>query len=72
MAYELRDTYKYYLKRGNRIVYAGVTEDLERREQEHRRNRPGVRIVQVGRRTTRTAALVWERLQAEKGIPIGR
>ena len=31
-----RDTYKYILKDGNEIVDYGITNDLERREQEHR------------------------------------
>ena len=31
-----RDTFKYRIKDGNEIVYYGITNDLERREQEHR------------------------------------
>ena len=31
-----RDTFKYRVKDGNEIVYYGITNDLERREQEHR------------------------------------
>ncbi len=31
-----RDTYKYELRDGNRVVYVGITNDLERREAEHR------------------------------------
>ena len=31
-----RDTIKYQIKDGNEIVYYGITNDLERREQEHR------------------------------------
>ena len=32
-----RDTYKYHFKKGNKIVHTGITNDLERREQEHKR-----------------------------------
>ena len=31
-----RDTYKYDFKVGNKIVHSGITNDLERREDEHR------------------------------------
>ena len=57
----MRDTYKYHLKNGRRIVHRGITNDLSRREQEHQSECPGTRIRQVGRRTTREAALEWER-----------
>ena len=56
-----RDTYKYQLKTGHRAVYRGITYDLERREVEHQKDFPGTVIKQVGRRTTREAALKWER-----------
>ncbi|MAF54189.1 MAG: hypothetical protein CL694_14400 [Chloroflexi bacterium] len=56
-----RDTYKYHLKQGRKVVHKGITDDLDRREIEHQRNYPGARIQQVGRRTSRTAALKWER-----------
>ena len=61
MPQEERDTYKYHLKKGNTIVHRGVTNDLERRETEHQNEHPGAKIKQVGRRTTREAALEWER-----------
>ncbi len=56
-----RDTYKYLQKIGNEIVHGGITNDLERREQEHKQKWPGSHIKQVGRATTREAALEWER-----------
>lgn len=31
-----RDTYKYELRNGNKVVYVGITNDLGRREAEHR------------------------------------
>jgi len=57
----MRDTYKYHLKDGKRIVHRGITNDLSRREQEHQAEYSGAQIRQVGRRTTREAALEWER-----------
>jgi predicted GIY-YIG superfamily endonuclease len=32
------DTATYELKKGNRVVYVGTTNDPERREQEHRKS----------------------------------
>ena len=56
-----RDTYKYHLKAGGKIVHRGITNDLDRREAEHQEKFPGAEIRQVGRRTTREAGLRWER-----------
>jgi len=68
-----RDTYKYHFKRGRRIVHTGITNDLERRENEHKLNfgNDG-HIFKVGRATTKDAALKWEREQAAKGRPTRR
>lgn len=57
----MRDTYKYHLKDGRRVVHRGITNDLSRREQDHQAEYPRSKIRQVGRRTTREAALEWER-----------
>ncbi len=67
-----RTTYKYHFKKGNKIVHTGITNDIDRREAEHR-SEPGLikgHINQVGFRTTRDAALQWEREQARKGKPV--
>jgi len=56
-----RDTYKYHFKQGNRIQHRGITDDLERREQEHERTFGSGHIVHIGKRTTREAAERWER-----------
>lgn len=65
-----RDTYKYRAMKNRRTVHVGITNDLGRREHEHNRDiGPGVRLVQEGRRTTREAALKWERQQTKKGRP---
>lgn len=55
-----RDTYKYHFKIGNEIVHRGITNDLDRREQEHQGTWPNGHILQIGNRTTRDAALDWE------------
>ena len=60
--YGTRDTYKYHFKHGNRIVHTGITEDLERREQEHKRTYgESGHIFKIGQVTTKEAALEWER-----------
>ena len=58
---EERDTYKYHVKIGGKIIYRGITKDIERRSAEHKARRPSSHITQVGRRTTRNKALEWER-----------
>lgn len=55
-----RDTYKYDYKVGNKIVHSGITNDLERREQEHQQRWPNGHIKQSGRKTTEDAARGWE------------
>ncbi len=55
-----RDTYKYHYKTGNKIVHSGITDDLERREQEHQQEWPKGHIKQVGQKTTEDAARKWE------------
>ena len=69
----MRDTYKYWFKVRNLKVHCGITDNLQRREGEHRRSNRytvhnGVRyywsnghIVQEGNITTKEAALLWER-----------
>lgn len=58
-----RDTYKYHFKVGNRVFHSGITENLERREEEHQQKWPSGHIKQVGRRTTEEAAREWENKQ---------
>ena len=67
-----RDTYKYHIKVGNKIVHTGITNDLHRRGREHQRDF-GERshIVQVGRAVSRESALEWEREQRAQGKPTG-
>ncbi|MCE4564111.1 hypothetical protein INQ51_07290 [Maribellus sp. CM-23] len=68
-----RDTYKYWFKVGNLKVHCGITDNLLRRESEHKNSGRyttynGLRyywqnghIVQVGNITTKEAAMEWER-----------
>lgn len=58
---EERDTYKYHLKQGKKVVHRGITNDLERREAQHQEQFPDSRIQQIGRKTCRDSALKWER-----------
>ena len=68
-----RDTSKYDFKVGNKIVHTGITDDIDRREQEHQQRHGWSKghIKPVGNRTTRDAALKWEAEQREKGKPTG-
>ena len=56
-----RDMYKYKFKIGNKVVHGGITDDLERREQEHQQKWPKGHIKQEGRKTTEDAARQWEK-----------
>lgn len=55
-----RDTYKYQFRNKRKIVHGGITNDLERRENEHQEKWPNGSISQVGRKTTEEAAQKWE------------
>ncbi len=64
-----RDAYKYHLKRGNKVIRSGITNDLDRREKEHQQEYgEDVHITQVGRATTREGARDWEKDQ-KHGTP---
>lgn len=56
-----RDTYKYQYINNGRIEHSGITNNLDRREAELRRQYGPGNIRQVGRRTTRDAAREWEK-----------
>lgn len=61
-----RDTYTYYVKVGKKVVHMGITTDLKGREREHQKDFPDSQIVPVGHKTTRDAALRWERAKLDK------
>ena len=56
-----RNTYRYRLKVGDRVVYYGFTTDLHRREQEHRRRWPSASIERIGEPTSHREAWEWAR-----------
>ena len=57
MAGKPRDTFTYDLKKGNRVVYKGITDDPARRETEHRdAGKDFDKLVPTSRRMTRDGA----------------
>lgn len=62
-----RDTYNYNLKKGNKVVYKGTTNDLDKRAQEHRRDgKEFDKIEKVGRAKTSDGASREEARQLER------
>lgn len=55
-----RNTYKYELTRGNRVVYVGITNDPSRREAEHRQDKDFTTMRIVGHPSTLDGASQWE------------
>ena len=64
-----RDTYTYDYKVRNKIVHSGITNNLERRESEHKQRWPNGRIVKVGVAKTREGALAWEKTKQKTITP---
>jgi len=56
-----RDTYKYHVKIGGKIIYRGITRDLDKRSSQHKAHWPESHVVKVGRKTTREKAIEWEK-----------
>ena len=66
LSMEKRDTTKYVLKDKNEVVYVGITNDLERRTQEHKAE--GMKftsVTKVGNNTTREGASNWETVRIQ-------
>lgn len=55
-----RDTYKYELTKGNRVVYVGITDAPERREAEHHQDKDFDKMRIVGNVSTLDGASQWE------------
>ncbi len=55
-----RDTYKYELRDGNRLVYVGISKNPEQREQQHLADKDFTRMKIIGRATTEERAGEWE------------
>lgn len=65
----VKDTYKYELLQGNKVVYVGITTDPTRREAEHRREKKTFdKMKVVGGVCTADGAQQWklERIQTYK------
>jgi len=61
-----RDYYRYELREGRRVVYVGITNDPERREQEHRSEGKVFTSMHVIRpAVTETGAREWEQQRLE-------
>ena len=68
--YKDRCIYRYFLKEGDKIVYAGITKDIELRREEHKEENAQYQVERVGDRVTRSDAVKWEHEQARLGTPI--
>ena len=51
----------YYVKKGNKIIDGGITQDLERRTKEREREHPGCHVKKVGHLKTEEGARQWEK-----------
>lgn len=70
-----RDTFKYELKNGNKVVYVGITNDPEVREKQHQKDGKKFGHMKViGRATTEDGAKKWEskRLETYRGTHKGK
>lgn len=62
-----RDTSRYLLKKGNEIVYIGITDDPKRRESEHKsEGKKFAKMEKVGPAVTRDSAFKWESERIKK------
>lgn len=64
-----RDTFTYNFKVGQKIVHSGITNDLDRRETEHKQRWPD-HIVKVGAAKTEDAARSWEKTKQKTIKPL--
>ena len=62
-----RNTYKYELTKGNKVVYVGITNNPERREAEHRQNKNFDKMKIVGNVSTLDGASQWETYEQPQG-----
>ena len=57
-----RDWYTYQFKRGNKILHGGISQEPERREEEHQRQiDPNGHLTVVGKAKTEGGARKWEK-----------
>lgn len=55
-----RNTNKYELTRGNKVVYVGITDDPAAREAQHRLDKNFDKMRIIGAKSTRSSAEEWE------------
>lgn len=67
-----KDTYKYHLMVGKKVVHKDICTDWVRREASHQQEFPGSRIRLIGRKTTREAALKWVRRGGRREYRLNR
>lgn len=64
-----RDTYRYRLLKGGKIVHSGITNDPARREREHRSDGIQFDTLQIaGPAVSRETALEWEGRPLRKAV----
>ncbi len=61
-----RDTYKFHVILGRKVVHRGITNDLARVQAEMQRTWPASEVRQIGRKTNRAHALRWERVGGKR------
>lgn len=66
---DARNWYKYDYIVAGKIKHSGITQDLKRREAEHKMRWPGGHIQQVGNATTEEAAREWEKSKQKAITP---
>ena len=55
-----RNTKKYELKQGNKVVYVGISDNPKQREAQHRQDKNFDKMKIIGRVSTRKGAEQWE------------
>ena len=60
-----RNTYRYTMREGNRIIKYGITKDPDRREIENLRDGSGDKMRIEGSRVSEQSARDWERLKID-------
>lgn len=66
---ENNTTTKYRLKKNGKLLYSGITDFPDKREQQHQEQFPNSTLEPVGKKTTRSEALEWERKQPKTRTP---
>lgn len=66
-----RNTYRYRLKVGDRVILHGFTTDLARRQREHQLRWPEARVEPVGKATSHQEAWEWEKRVTRRSAGAG-